>query len=177
MKPIVPYSRKRVQFQEYDNRAPEVARIVSDIIRSAIPDVIVEHVGSTAIPGCAGRGVIDLMVLYNAFLLEPILVGLDNLGFQWVQRTPTLADDWPKGMGGIYFQGDLFRIHIHVQNSNDATVSEKRVFRDKLCRDSDLRTAYMAHKQAILASCIDDPISYTTAKSGFVQQVIEKLDL
>ena len=176
MKPIIAYPRKRVEFQKYDTRAPEVARLVSDIIRTAIPEVIVEHVGSTAIPGCAGRGVIDLMILYNITQLEPILIGLETLGFQWVQRNPTRADDWPKGMGGIYFQGELFRLHIHVQNRNDPTVSEKRTFRDKLCRDPDLREAYMAHKQAILASGVDDPISYTSAKAEFVQQVLEKSD-
>ena len=60
MKPIVPYPRKRVEFQEYDARAPEIARLVSEMIQVAIPEVIVEHVGSTAIPGCSGRGVIDL---------------------------------------------------------------------------------------------------------------------
>ncbi len=166
-----------MEFQEYDARASEVARLVSDIIQAAIPKVVVEYVGSTAIPGCSGRGVIDLMILYDVIPLEPILVGLDTLGFQWVQCNPTLADDWPKGMRGIYFQGELFRLHIHVQNSNDPIVSEKRTFRDKLCRDSHLRTAYMAHKQAILASGIDDPIKYTSAKAEFVQQVLEKSDL
>jgi len=173
MRPIALYPKKRVEFQKYDARAPEVARLVSEIIQAAIPEVVVEHVGSTAIPGCSGRGVIDLMILYNNTPLEPILVSLEDLGFQWVERNLLPDDDWPKGMGGIYFEGELFRLHIHVQNSNDPTVSEKRAFRDKLCCDLDLRAAYMARKQAILASGIDDPIRYTTAKAEFVRRVLK----
>lgn len=172
MKPIVSYPTKPVEFQPYDARAPEVARLVSDIIQTAIPEVAVEHIGSTAVPGCAGRGVVDLMILYDSSPLEPILVGLEGLGFQWVQRNPTTADDWPKGLGAINFRGELFRLHIHVQNRNEPTVAEKRVFRDKLRADADLGAAYMAHKQAILAAGIHDPIKYTSAKSGFVQQVL-----
>ena len=172
MKPIITYPREPVKFQKYDALALEVARLVSDIIQVAIPEVLVEHIGSTAIPGCAGRGVIDLMILYDSTPLEPILVGLEDLGFQWVQRSYKTAEDWPKGLGAISFQGELFRLHIHVQNSNEPTVSEKRAFRDKLRGDADLCAAYMAHKQVILAAGIDDPIRYTAAKAEFVQQVL-----
>jgi GrpB-like predicted nucleotidyltransferase (UPF0157 family) len=177
MKPIVPYPKKHVEFLAYDERASEVARFAANIIQDTIPEVIVEHVGSTAIAGCAGRGVIDLMILYDSNPLEPILIRLDDLGFQWVQRNPIRTEDWPKGMGGIYFDGELFRLHIHVQNINDPTVSDKRSFRDKLRLDASLREAYMSLKQDILGSGVDDPIQYTSAKAAFVQQVLENEDL
>ena len=49
----------------YDPRAPEVARRVTEIIHRQLPHVLVEHVGSTAVPGCAGKGVIDLLIPYR----------------------------------------------------------------------------------------------------------------
>src|SRR4026208_1687866 len=102
--PILPYVRKPVEFQKYDPRAPEVAHYVMDLVQAQMPSVTVEHIGSTAVPGCAGRGVIDLMILYDNEPVEPILTQLDGLGFQWVQRNPDLPDEWPKGMGAIQHQ-------------------------------------------------------------------------
>ena len=40
----------------------------------------VEHIGSTSVPGCAGKGIIDLMVLYPVGGLEHARQVLDSLG-------------------------------------------------------------------------------------------------
>jgi GrpB-like predicted nucleotidyltransferase (UPF0157 family) len=161
-----------VEFLHYDARAPDVARYVTSLIQAAIPEVTVEHIGSTAVPGCAGRGVIDLMILYSDSLLEPILVGLETLGFEWVQRNPALPDEWPKGAGAVDYQGHLFRLHIHVQPKDHPTVADKRAFRDRLRGDPEFRAAYMAHKQAILTAGTSEPIAYTAAKAAFVHQAL-----
>lgn len=172
-KPIQPYPRQPVEYQEYDPRAPHVAQSVIDLIQSQIPRVTVEHIGSTAVPGCAGRGVIDLMILCLNEPVEPILNKLDDLGFQWVQRTIALPDAWPKGAGAVDYQGSIFRLHIHVQPANHPSVQEKRMFRDRLRSDPALLSAYTRHKQFIIASGIVDPISYTAAKSNFVHKALE----
>jgi len=171
--PILPYVRQPVEFQEYDPRSAEAAQYVIDLIQAQIPSVTVEHVGSTAVPGCAGRGVIDLMILYDNKSMEGILTQLDVLGFQWVQRENDLPDEWPKGMGAVQFQEHLFRLHIHVQPSNHPSVAEKRIFRDRLRSEPELLVAYIAHKREILAKGTVDPIEYTSAKAGFVQQALE----
>ena len=150
--PILPYTRQPVEFQEYDPRAPEAAQYVLDMIQARIPSVTVEHIGSTAVPGCAGRGVIDLMILYDNEPVEPILIQLDMLGFQWVQRNNALPGEWPKGAGAVQFKGHLFRLHIHVQPSDHPSVSEKRIFRDRLRSEPELLEAYMAQKQELIAS-------------------------
>ena len=170
---ILPYVRKPVEFQKYDPRAPEVAQYVTDLIQAQIPSVTVEHIGSTAVPGCAGRGVIDLMILYDTEPIEPILTQLDGLGFQWVQRNHDLPDEWPKGMGAIQHQDRLFRLHIHVQPSNHPSVAEKRIFRDRLRSEPALLEAYMKEKQALIANGVTDPIEYTAAKSEFVYRALE----
>jgi GrpB-like predicted nucleotidyltransferase (UPF0157 family) len=171
--PITPYPKQQVEFQEYDARAPEVAQYVIDLIQAQLPSVTVEHIGSTAVPSCAGRGVIDLMILYTHEPLESILSALDTLGFQWVQRINALPDEWPKGAGAVQYQGHLFRLHIHVQPSDHPTVADKRAFRDRLRSEPTLRAAYIAHKQAIIASGTIDPIAYTAAKAGFVHRALD----
>ena len=177
---IGPYLRHPVECQEYDPRAPQVARYVMDLIRAQLPGVSVEHIGSSAVPGCAGRGVIDLMLLYadrpshpsNKESVELILEGLDRLGFQWVQRLNALPDEWPKGAGALLYQGSTFRVHLHVLPADHPAVAERRAFRDRLRADPRLLAAYVARKREIIAARITDPIAYTCAKAAFVEQVV-----
>ena len=61
---IGPYFRAPAVCHDYDPRVPAVARRTASLITSRFPVLTVEHVGSTSISGCAGKGVIDLMVVY-----------------------------------------------------------------------------------------------------------------
>jgi GrpB-like predicted nucleotidyltransferase (UPF0157 family) len=55
----------------YDPRAQEVARKVARMIDHQLPDITVDHVGSTAVPGCAGKGEIDLRAFRDRLRANP----------------------------------------------------------------------------------------------------------
>ncbi|HWX23077.1 MAG TPA: GrpB family protein [Candidatus Binatia bacterium] len=76
------YFSKPAEFCAYD---PETVRIAGQLgasIQAMEPALKVEHVGSTSVPGCAGKGIIDLAVLYPDGLLARTRAVLDELGFQ-----------------------------------------------------------------------------------------------
>src|SRR5882672_5026618 len=56
----------------YDIRFPLVAAQVASLVRDRMPNVTVEHIGSTAVPGCGGKGVIDVMVVCAPEFLERV---------------------------------------------------------------------------------------------------------
>ena len=57
IQPIVgPYESRPATCRDYDPRGAEVARLAGAAIYSHFPQVRVEHVGSTSVPGCAGKG-------------------------------------------------------------------------------------------------------------------------
>jgi GrpB-like predicted nucleotidyltransferase (UPF0157 family) len=172
---ILPYPRQPVEYQDYDPRAPIVAQMVSDLIEQQLGAVKIEHIGSTAVPDCAGRGAIDLMLLYDREPIDLILSTLDTLGFQWVQRTNALPDEWPKGAGAVEHDGSIFRIHLHVLPFDHPSVKERIAFRNRLRIDPALRAEYMRHKQSILDSGITDPIAYTATKGDFVSRVMNDI--
>jgi GrpB-like predicted nucleotidyltransferase (UPF0157 family) len=70
---IEPYHHMPAVCREHDPRAMDVARQVGSLIESQLLGVVVEHVGRTSVPGCAGKGVVDLMVLYPSGRLFPWL--------------------------------------------------------------------------------------------------------
>jgi GrpB-like predicted nucleotidyltransferase (UPF0157 family) len=55
---IEPYEGQPVACHPWDRRAPAVAARVAALIDGELSDVRVEHIGSTAVPGCSGKGVV-----------------------------------------------------------------------------------------------------------------------
>jgi GrpB-like predicted nucleotidyltransferase (UPF0157 family) len=78
---ILPYTKMAAAVLPYDPRTCEVAAQLVDVIHRADRRIEVEHVGSTSVPGCSGKGVIDLAVLYPEGCLSCARDVLDALGF------------------------------------------------------------------------------------------------
>ena len=156
--PIGGYEERDAACYDYDARAPLVAARVAELVCALAPELIVEHIGSTAVPGLSGKGVVDLMVLYPPGGLERAKAVLDELGFQ---RQGT-RDPWPESrpmrLGALSFDGETFRLHAHVIADGDEEVAVLRGFRDRLRGDARLRAAYVERKRAILGSGVTDTI-------------------
>ena len=159
-------------FKPYDPRFPEVAARLAALIQEQMPDVQVEHVGSTAIPGCAGKGIIDLMVSYSPGRLAAARDALDGLGFQRQQGHNPFPEERPLRLGAIEHDGDLFRIHAHVIAEGDPEALEQLKFRDTLRSDPALVDEYVASKRAALNSDGLDNIVYNKAKEPFIRGII-----
>src|SRR4051794_9028819 len=111
---IGPYEGRPAVCQEYDPRMAEVAEQVAAAVRSGLPGVTVEHVGSTSVPGCAGKGVVDLMLVYPDGQLAAARVALDALGFQKQTTRDPFPEDRPMRTGSVVFDGTTFLLHVHV---------------------------------------------------------------
>lgn len=169
---IGPYpSKPDVAFHEYDPRAADVAARLADLIVDQLPDVTVEHVGSTAVPGCGGKGVVDLMVLYPPGGLDAVKDRLDALGFQHQTSGHPWPEDRPMRVGTLQHEGTVFRVHAHVIAAASDEAAQLRAFRDRLRADPGLVEAYVTRKREILAAGIDEPRVYTELKGGFIRDV------
>ena len=161
--------------QPYDRRAPEVARTVKAMIWRRLPGVAVEHVGSTAVPGCAGKGVIDLLIPYGEGELEPIKDTLEDLGFQRQSTRNAFPEDRPMRVGSVEYDGDTFRLHVHVVPEDSGEADDLRAFRDRLRADPEMREAYVRRKRDIIESGTTDPIDYSIVKGSFVRRALEEI--
>lgn len=168
----IKYDRPEEVFQLHDPRAPEVAARVAAMIRQGMSEVTVEHVGSTAIPGCAGKGVIDLMVLYAPGKLAEARDRLDAMGFQRHTGSNAFPEERPVRIGTIEHDGTTFRLHAHVLAEDSPEVKELRRFRDTLRADPALMEEYVARKRAIAESGISTSDDYMDAKDPFIREVL-----
>jgi GrpB-like predicted nucleotidyltransferase (UPF0157 family) len=166
---IEPYSHAPASCHAYDPRAPAVAGKLAELIGGACPQLVVEHIGSTAVPGCAGKGVIDLAVLYPPGLLAAARQALDALGFQRQTTRDPFPEDRPMRVGAVRHDGTLFRVHAHVLAADSPEVEVLRAFRDRLRADAAFRADYEARKRAILGEGVTDPVDYCEAKGPFIR--------
>jgi len=165
------YPELPASWAPYDIRFPVIAARVASLVRDRMPNVTVEHIGSTAVPGCGGKGVIDIMVVCAPECLEPMKNLLADLGFQPQATRDPFPESRPMRVGALRHQGQLYRIHAHVLTAGAPEAGGLVAFRDRLRADSALRAAYEACKQAILAAGVADSVAYAEAKARFLQSV------
>jgi GrpB-like predicted nucleotidyltransferase (UPF0157 family) len=165
---ISPYTVCPPACHEPDPRAASVARHVARLIRRRLPNVTVEHIGSTAVPCCAGKGIVDLMVLYDEGELDAVKEGLAELGFQRQSVGHLHPESRPMRVGAVIHAGQTFALHVHVIAANAEEVVRLRSFRDRLRADPELRAAYVRRKREILNGGVTDPAAYTGMKGAFI---------
>jgi GrpB-like predicted nucleotidyltransferase (UPF0157 family) len=167
---IEPYTNAPASYHEYDPDAPAIARLLAAAINAAEPGLAVEHIGSTAVPGCAGKGVVDLMILYQPGHLTRAKSALDQLGFQRQSTRDPFPEERPMRVGAVTHCGKRFRVHAHVLAADAAEAAELRAFRDRLRAEPEFRTAYEACKRNILAAGVTDSVAYAEAKGEFIKE-------
>src|ERR1700694_5930209 len=114
MSPIGTYEILAPAYVEYDPVAPDVAVHVGSLIDAAAPWAKAEHIGSTAIPGCAGKGIVDLVALYPRGKLEATRSAIDGLGFQRQRTGHEFPEERPMRVGAIDFAGEVYRLHVPI---------------------------------------------------------------
>ena len=171
---IRPYIPGPAEFRPYDPATGEIAAKLRDEIRTTEPRLEVEHIGSTSVPRCSGKGIIDLAVLYPEGLLAAARDVLDTLGFQKQGGPEPWPEDRPMRVGSVEHDGQLYQIHAHVIALDCNEHYELVWFRDLLCRDSSLRQRYEERKRAILAMGIDNSLEYCKAKGTFVEDILKE---
>jgi GrpB-like predicted nucleotidyltransferase (UPF0157 family)/polyisoprenoid-binding protein YceI len=176
MPPIGRYQRVPVQVHQADPHAPEVARRLIALIASRWPATPAEHVGSSAVPGLAGKGIIDLLLAAQPAHLPAITQALLELGFQ-PQRPAAFPPTRPMLWGSFRHEANEYRVHVHVIPASSPEVAAMRGFRDALRADPVLCRRYAALKRAIVAGGPADPVAFTRAKHDWIAATLAQLGL
>ena len=174
--PIGRYRRVLVEVHEADPDAPEVARRLIALIATRWPGTPVEHVGSSAVPGLAGKGTIDLLLAAEPTHVPAITEVLLELGFQ--PQVPAAFPATRPMLWGAFRHGPTeYRVHVHVVPAASPEVAAMLGFRDALRADPCLRRRYAALKRAIVEGGPVDPVTFTRAKHDWIVTALTRLGL
>ncbi len=179
--PIGPYWREDAAVRDWDPRAVEVAARVAELVRAIRPDLGVEHIGSTAVPGLPGKGIVDLAVEVSVAELPTIVEALLGLGFQRQGGVDPWPDTRPMLVGSLRLDDARSRLHLHLMPRDHrqwaGDFGRHVGFRDALRADPALRDAYAAVKRGVVREGIVGPYPYTVAKGEWVAEQVRRLGL
>ena len=166
------YELRPLACEDYDPRAADVARQVAAVMAPHLAGLRVEHVGSTAVPGCAGKGIVDLLIAAGKDDMDRVKALSDRLGFQHQPGPDPFPEDRPMRVGAWDHDGETFLLHVHVIPADSPEVDEMRFFRTCLRGDPELARAYVARKRRILDSGVTDRLEYVRQKGEFIKEVL-----
>jgi GrpB-like predicted nucleotidyltransferase (UPF0157 family) len=175
--PILPYCRVPIVVRESNAAAPEAAKWVAELIAARRPGAEAEHIGSSAVPGLAGKGTVDLLLPTPPEDIPAVTEDLLALGFQRQKVATAFPPTRPMLQGVVRHGGGSFRVHVHVVPASSPEVAALRGFRDALLADAALRQEYEQLKRSIVASGTVDSVAFSKAKHAWIVAVLERLGL
>lgn len=159
-----------VRVVPYDSAWPRLFVLEAERLRSLFAGknlpIVIEHTGSTAVPGLAAKPILDILAGY-----------VQGADVQAYVRTFIEADYVHRGESGIpgrefFRRGDPRAYHVHLTAIDSSFWSDHRTFRDSLRADSALRDKYAALKRDLAAHFPRDREAYIAAKESFVKDVL-----
>ena len=163
----------------YDAAWPAAFAMLSDRIAAVLGELAVgiEHVGSTAIPGCDAKPIIDIdVVIRHAEDVEAVAQRLATLGYVHigdlgiVGREAFRAPLEPKPLEPQ--SAGLPQHHLYVCAAGAAALQAHLTLRDALRADRELAAAYGQLKRDLAERYRDDRDAYAEGKSAFVAAVL-----
>jgi GrpB-like predicted nucleotidyltransferase (UPF0157 family) len=152
-----------IEIVEYDPSWP--ASFIAECERLAplLPSSPIHHIGSSAVPGLAGKAVIDMIALVDE-LDTNVATVMQRAGYHLPKRfNANLVH-----RRFLCYPTPTYRTHhLHLVDEPDDMERCLR-FRDSLRADRKLADDYVALKRALAARFRDDRAGYTQAKSSFI---------
>jgi GrpB-like predicted nucleotidyltransferase (UPF0157 family) len=167
----------RIQICDYDEAWVTGYRSLSQDIsahlsRHLAQPPAIEHIGSTAIVGCAAKPVIDVLVALPADVLEEpfVTTELESLGLDEVHTRS------PLGRRLFVRRQDTGSANIHVVEEHGQLWTLLLSIRDLLRARPDLAAEYVELKRALAAKYPKDLRAYSRGKSPFFQKALTSLE-
>lgn len=161
---------------DYDSQWPILFEKEKEVIIAALGNrfLMVEHIGSTAVPGLAAKPVIDIAVGIQSLADAPVLIPhIEQLGYIYdpilEQLVPERRFFW-KGTPTVH------TYHLHLAEPDHPVLLQPLQFRDYLRRHPEAAEEYGVIKRELAISCVQDMDAYVTGKSGFIQKVMLQIE-
>lgn len=154
---------KHVYLVSYDPDWPVIAEREMRSIAQVLPSCSLHHFGSTSIPGCSAKPIVDILMEFTDRNSLLAAAGpLSSLGYDAV------------GMAGVPDR-DMFiayhktpKFHLSCFPVGHWQIHHNLTFRDELRRSHALRDEYVVLKKQLAKQFPDDINGYSSGKTAFI---------
>jgi GrpB-like predicted nucleotidyltransferase (UPF0157 family) len=159
-----------IHLAEYDPTWPLIYAAEAAKIRAALSEgvIVLEHIGSTSIPGLCAKPLIDILLAVADSADEATYVpALTAQGYRLHLREP----DWEQHR---VMKGDFPPVNLHVFTAGSAEITRMLAFRDRCRADPDERRLYEEAKRELAARTWRHVQHYANAKGDVVEAIIAR---
>jgi GrpB-like predicted nucleotidyltransferase (UPF0157 family) len=165
--PPAPFAGQ-INLVAYDPTWPAQYEAVAARIRAAIGStaVVLEHAGSTSVPGLAAKNQIDVVLGVADSTDEAAYVpALEAAGFEFALREP----EWFEHR---LFRGTNPKTNLHVFSADCDEIGRMLLFRDWMRRRPADRELYEREKRRLARQSWATMQDYADAKTGIVREIV-----
>jgi GrpB-like predicted nucleotidyltransferase (UPF0157 family) len=159
-----------VRLDPYDPAWPKRYEAEAAKIRIALGDaaIVLEHVGSTSIPGIPAKPILDIVMAVADSANEAAYVPqLEAAGYRLHIREP----DWHEHR---LLKGEDPEVNLHVFTQGSAEIERMIAFRDRCRSNEDEKRLYEATKRALASRTWRYVQHYANAKGEVVEAIIAR---
>jgi GrpB-like predicted nucleotidyltransferase (UPF0157 family) len=164
---VTPHNAQ-IHLAPYDEAWPQFYEAEAAKIRAAVGEraIVLEHVGSTSIPGLPAKPIIDILLAVADSADEDAYVpALTAQGYRLHLREP----DWEQHR---VMKGDWPFVNLHVFSVGSREIERMIAFRDRCRTNEDERRLYLETKQSLASQVWRHVQHYANAKSEVVEAII-----
>ena len=147
----------------------EVGQAIIDAL--SCPKFEFLHFGSSSFK-VAGKGIIDISILYQPGQRELAVQHLKQFGFVDQHSDKPFPDSRPRKDAAVIYNNETFLVHAHVIELASEEHEKQRRFKAFMLEHPEARAEYEAKKRQVLAQGIVQQDEYGKAKSPFVKSVL-----
>ena len=145
-------------------------RAIREGVDPSVP-LVIEHFGSTAIPGLPAKPIIDILIGASPEHWPTIIEALHGLVYvHWEDNPDPQREFLVKGMPPF---GDRRTHHVHIGEVG-GPLWERLLFRDYLRYHPEDRLAYAALKERLAVEYPNDREAYTDGKGALVIEIMSR---
>lgn len=161
----------KVTVVEYSPVWPDLFEQEKCLLQSVLVNtgVVIEHVGSTAVPGLAAKPIIDLMLgLPDFSQADTLIPKITAQGYIYVSK---YEDVMPDRRYCTKEQGQTRTHHIHLVEIGSDFWERHLLFRNFLRQNPDVAHNYAALKKELAQREWQDGNEYAEAKTEFIRGI------
>ncbi len=159
-----------IQIVDYDPEWPRLFEREAERVQATLDDrvLLLEHVGSTSVPGLAAKPLIDmLLVVANSAEESAYVPDLEAAGYVLRIREP----DWHEHR---LFKGPDTAINLHVYSQGDSEIDRVLLFRNWLRSHPSDRLLYERTKWELARQNWKYTQNYADAKTAVVEEILAR---
>lgn len=169
--------QKKYVFKPYSKYFPSIFELEKTRISKKLHTKHqIEHIGSTAVPGLGGKGIIDIAVAVKKNDMAKVANNIKQIGYNF---RPKASDnnkfffriDLPDKKGGYK------RYHLHLTYPESNYWKQDLAFKDYLIKNPKIAQKYAKVKQSAANRSNNNEQSYKKIKTPMIQKIIKELHI